>query len=102
MSQVRWRSAARGQAIRRVSATSASVSLDDLPGRDQVDAHRDRLSAPVIDKSVMLTRAGGSIGGEPCRQIVALHPKRLTLFERSGHALYEIERELLDLLAVKG
>jgi FlaA1/EpsC-like NDP-sugar epimerase len=78
------------------------VSLHDLLGRDQVDAHLDLLSAPVIDQSVMVTGAGGSIGGELCRQIVALQPKRLILFERSEHALYEIERELLDLLAVDG
>lgn len=79
--------------------TLRDVVLDDLLGRDQVVAHPDLLSAAVTGRSVMVTGAGGSIGGELCRQIATLQPERLVLLDRSEHALYRIERDILDLLA---
>lgn len=75
------------------------VSLDDLLGRNQIDAHLDLLSAAVTGQCVMVTGAGGSIGSELCRQIVALRPKKLILVELSEHALYGTECDIQDLLA---
>jgi UDP-N-acetylglucosamine 4,6-dehydratase len=62
----------------------------------------------VPGRSVLVTGAGGSIGAEVCRQVAALGPKRLVLFERSEYALYQIEMELgerfpdLEVAAVLG
>ncbi len=53
-------------------------------------------------RSVMVTGAGGSIGSELCRQILACRPKELVLFEIGEHALYQIERELRDLVGTTG
>ena len=49
------------------------------------------------DAVVCVTGAGGSIGAELCRQILALSPLRLILLERSEPALYAIEQELRAL-----
>jgi FlaA1/EpsC-like NDP-sugar epimerase len=70
------------------------VDANDLLGRDAVPPHEQLLSACIRNKSVMVSGAGGSIGSELCRQILALGPTRLVLFEMSEVALYNIEREL--------
>jgi FlaA1/EpsC-like NDP-sugar epimerase len=75
------------------------VDVADVLGRDSVPPNQALLDACVRGKVVMVTGAGGSIGSELCRQIVQLGPRRLLLFEMSELALYQIERELLLLLA---
>jgi UDP-N-acetylglucosamine 4,6-dehydratase len=57
----------------------------------------DLLTAHVKDKVVMITGAGGSIGSELTRQLLALGPKTLILFELSEVALYEIEMEIEEI-----
>ena len=42
----------------------------------------------------MVTGAGGSIGSELCRQIAALQPASLVLFERYENSLYAIANDL--------
>ena len=52
------------------------------------------------DKVVMVTGAGGSIGSEIVRQVIAAKPKKVLMVERSEGALYEIDRALCDSRAV--
>ena len=73
------------------------IRIEDLLGRDAVAPRPELLGANITGKVVMVTGAGGSIGGELCRQILAQHPTRLVLFELSEYALYSIEQELLGL-----
>ena len=70
------------------------IDVHDLLGRDPVPPNPALLSACIRGKSILVTGAGGSIGSELCRQIMALAPRRLVLLEVSELALYEIEREL--------
>jgi FlaA1/EpsC-like NDP-sugar epimerase len=78
------------------------VDVADLLGRDSVPPNEHLLDACIAGKSVVVTGAGGSIGSELCRQIVPLGPKRLLLLERSEVALYEIERELREIVRRDG
>ena len=73
------------------------VSIKDLLGRDSVDPNDKLLKIKISDKVVMVTGAGGSIGSELCRQILFLKPKQLILYELSESALYQIERELVEI-----
>ena len=75
------------------------IDVADILGRDSVQPNETLLQGRVSDKAVMVTGAGGSIGAELCRQILALRPRRLVLFERSEYALYAIEQELRVMLA---
>jgi FlaA1/EpsC-like NDP-sugar epimerase len=78
------------------------IDAADLLGRDPVPPNADLLDACICGKSVMVSGAGGSIGAELCRQIVQLAPSRLVLFELSEIALYEIERELREIVVTRG
>jgi FlaA1/EpsC-like NDP-sugar epimerase len=70
------------------------VDIADLLGRDAVPAQEDLLSHCVSEQVVLVTGAGGSIGSELCRQILALKPKVLLLLEHSEFNLYSILSEL--------
>ena len=76
------------------------IDIEDLLGRDSVEPNHDLLHSSITDKVVLVTGAGGSIGSELCRQIIALKPTSLVLYELSEFALYSIEKELRKL-AVK-
>ncbi|MGS0742061.1 polysaccharide biosynthesis protein [Glaciimonas sp. GG7] len=73
------------------------IEIEDLLGRDQVDPNPTLISACIVNKSVMVTGAGGSIGSELCRQIIRQRPSRLILLEMSEFGLYAIEQELGEL-----
>ncbi|MBF4217604.1 polysaccharide biosynthesis protein, partial [Vibrio anguillarum] len=77
------------------------VAIEDLLGRDPVIPQRSLMEANIKDKVVMVTGAGGSIGSELCRQIILSQPKKLILFELSEFALYQIDRELSQLIVRK-
>lgn len=73
------------------------VDVEDLLGRDPVQADAKLLNANITGKVVMVTGAGGSIGSELCRQIIQQSPKVLVLFELNEFSLYSIEQELKQL-----
>jgi FlaA1/EpsC-like NDP-sugar epimerase len=74
------------------------VDITDLLGRDPVPPHRELLGKDISGKRVMVTGAGGSIGSELCRQVLAIKPKVLVLCDVSEFALYNIEQELRTLV----
>ena len=75
------------------------LQVEDLLGRDPIAPLPDLLGRCVTGRSVMVTGAGGSIGSELCRQILALRPSRLVLYEISEPALYVLSQELTQLNA---
>jgi FlaA1/EpsC-like NDP-sugar epimerase len=75
------------------------VDIADLLGRDAVPAQADLLEHCITGQSVLVTGAGGSIGSELCRQILALRPTTLLLFEHSEFNLYSILSELEQRVA---
>ncbi|WHI52445.1 nucleoside-diphosphate sugar epimerase/dehydratase [Microbulbifer sp. MLAF003] len=70
------------------------VDVADLLGRDAVPPQQALFERCIRGHVVMVTGAGGSIGSELCRQIVATGPTTLLLFEHSEFNLYSIHTEL--------
>lgn len=75
------------------------LDIDDLLGREPVAPNHILLSRNVVGKIVLITGAGGMIGGELCRQILNIGPSSLLLIEQSEFALYTIHKELEAKLA---
>lgn len=74
------------------------LDIDDLLGREPVTPNHVLLTMNVRSQVVMVTGAGGSIGRELCRQILAVGPSKLLLIEQSEFALYGIHQELEEKL----
>jgi FlaA1/EpsC-like NDP-sugar epimerase len=73
------------------------LAVADLLGRVPVGLDRDTVRHLVEGKRVLVTGAGGTIGSELSRQIAALGPKSVVLFERYENALWAVERSVTGL-----
>lgn len=82
----------------RVEASDLrELTIEDLLSRDPVDPDMSVVRGKVAGKTVLVTGAGGSIGSELCRQILAAQPTRILLLEQSEFALYAIHRNLTEI-----
>ncbi|MCC7274071.1 MAG: polysaccharide biosynthesis protein [Alphaproteobacteria bacterium] len=72
------------------------VAIEDLLGRPQAVLDRDRMRALIAGRRVLVTGAGGTIGGELTRQIAAFGPARLALLDASELNLYAIDMEMAE------
>jgi FlaA1/EpsC-like NDP-sugar epimerase len=70
------------------------VQVEDILGREPVRMEVERVGAYLAEEVVLVTGAGGSIGGELCRQIARVGPRRLVLVDHAEDNLFEIVREL--------
>jgi len=77
------------------------LDIEDLLGRDPVPPNTELLARNLAGKVVLVTGAGGSIGSELCRQILAEHPSRLLLLDHNEYGLYTIHQELQGLVAAR-
>lgn len=75
------------------------VTPEDLLGREPVPPQMDLMRKNIVDKVVLVSGAGGSIGSELCRQILDYDPAKLVLLEVSEFGLYKISNELRENLA---
>ncbi len=72
------------------------VRVEDVLGREPVHMNLDRVGAYLAEETVLVTGAGGSIGGELCRQIARVGPRKIVLLDHAEDNLFQIHRELLD------
>jgi O-antigen biosynthesis protein WbqV len=73
-----------------------SFAVEDLLGRPQTVLDRKSMRALIAGQRVMVTGAGGTIGGELVRQICDYGPAHLTLVDHSEFALYGIAQEVRE------
>ena len=70
------------------------INIADLLRRPAVALDKSRISSFINHKVVAVTGAGGSIGSEIARQILASRPRRIILIDQSEAHLFQIEQEL--------
>ena len=75
------------------------VAIEDLLGRPQAVLDRAGMRRLIAGRRVLVTGAGGTIGGELARQIAAYGPARLALLDNGEYALYTIDQELKERFA---
>lgn len=71
-----------------------TIDVVDLLGRDEVKLDIESIKDQIIDKVILVTGAGGSIGSEICRQIIQFNPAKLLLLGHGENSIYLIDREL--------
>jgi len=71
-----------------------NIQLEDLLARDPVLLHNPEVSSFIMNKRILVTGAGGSIGSELCRQLLNFLPKQLVLLDHAEFNLYQIDHEL--------
>lgn len=72
------------------------LNIADLLPRTPVTLDADVMRRMVSGKRILITGAGGSIGSELSRQVAALRPDALILYERHENSLYTILKDLED------
>jgi len=78
-----------------------NLSIEDLLERVPIGLDAEPIRRLIEGKRVMVTGAGGSIGSELCRQIVACRPSVMVLFERHENGLYAVASELARTAKVR-
>ncbi|SDO01711.1 NDP-sugar epimerase, includes UDP-GlcNAc-inverting 4,6-dehydratase FlaA1 and capsular polysaccharide biosynthesis protein EpsC [Lutimaribacter pacificus] len=77
-----------------VSLQQAAQPVEELLGRAHLDADLPGAAHSYTGRTILITGAGGTIGGELCRQLLACAPARLILLDHSELALYTIDTEM--------
>lgn len=73
------------------------VDVIDLLGREEVSLNLESISHQLEGQTILVTGAGGSIGSEICRQVLAFEPAKLILLGHGENSIYSIHRELTTL-----
>ena len=83
------------------AADIRDLTDEDLLGRRRIKINLDEISQYLVNRRVLVTGAGGSIGSELCRQLVRFSPAEIIMLDRDESALHEVQlsiygRALLD------
>ena len=70
------------------------ISVEDLLRRVPAEINLAEIAAYLTDKTVLVTGAGGSIGSEICRQVLAFQPQALLLLGHGENSIYLVHQDL--------
>lgn len=82
---------------RGLRSPNAPIPAAELLGRAGLEHQLPATRETYAGRAVLVSGAGGTIGSELCRQLLACNPSCLVLFELSEIALYTIDKELRAL-----
>ena len=70
------------------------IEIEDLLGRAPVNLDMTGVYSYIVNKVVMVTGGGGSIGSEICRQVSQLKPKQIIVLDNYENNAYDIVHEI--------
>ncbi|MEN7538017.1 polysaccharide biosynthesis protein [Aurantiacibacter sp. DGU5] len=86
-----------GHLLGRANGSSLDkLSTSDLLGRREFELREATISKQVAGETILVTGAGGTIGGELARQLAGFKPTKLVLLDHSEFNLYTIERQVRE------
>ena len=71
------------------------VDVADLLGREEIVLNTRLVCGYISGETVLVTGGGGSIGSELCRQMCAVAPKRIVIFDMYENDAYLLKNEIL-------
>ena len=72
------------------------VDVADLLGREEVVLNTRLVCGYISGKTILVTGGGGSIGSELCRQMCAVAPKRIVIFDMFENDAYLLKTEITN------
>lgn len=70
------------------------IKIEDLLEREPIKIDNINVVREVLDKTVLVTGAAGSIGSEICRQLLQYRPKKIIMLDQAESPLYDLQFEL--------
>ncbi|MFP4663063.1 MAG: polysaccharide biosynthesis protein [Bacteroidales bacterium] len=74
------------------------IKINDLLERPPIELDTKRIKSQLINKTILVTGAAGSIGSEIVRQVTRYKPRLILLFDQAESPLYDLELELCEQL----
>ncbi len=70
------------------------IKIEDLLEREPIKIDNINVVREVLDKTVLVTGAAGSIGSEICRQLLQYRPAKIIMLDQAESPLYDLQFEL--------
>lgn len=72
------------------------IRIEDLLERPPIVLDVTRIKKKLLNKTILVTGAAGSIGSEIVRQLIQFNPKKIILFDQAESPLYDMELDLQE------
>ena len=73
-----------------------NIKIEDLLERDPINLSEKKIRTEIINKTILVTGAAGSIGSEIVKQLTKYNPKNIILYDQAESQLYDIELTLRE------
>lgn len=74
------------------------INIEDLLERPPINLDVKQIKKDILNKTVLVTGAAGSIGKEIVLQLTEYHPENIIIFDQAESPLYDLELELKEKL----
>ncbi|MDA3952986.1 MAG: nucleoside-diphosphate sugar epimerase/dehydratase [Bacteroidales bacterium] len=72
------------------------IKIEDLLERPPIVLDINKIKKKILNKTILVTGAAGSIGSEIVRQLINFNPHKIVLFDQAESPLYDMELDLQE------